>query len=141
MTIDITTFRHGTTNPTYDDNGRQVDSRAWEQMHRFECIEAVDFYNAYRNFDEKAYDTEQELQHKLFYIEEMSKVTLQNLDIKFGDYILEDGSGYWWKILNVSANEVFNNCYVVILRGQRLSNREHNMLVINTLSEQPPTGR
>ena len=38
MAKDVYIFRHGTTNPQYDDNGRQIDSTVWEQTNQFTCV-------------------------------------------------------------------------------------------------------
>lgn len=129
MALLITTFRHGTTDPQYDDNGRQLDSEIWEQIHTFECVEGVEFYNAYRNFDEKSHNTEQELKHKLFYIELHRQVQQVNIDIKFGDYVQEHPSGKCWKILSVAELEVMPSCITLIIRGQRLTGREQSRLI------------
>lgn len=136
MAFDISTYRHGTTHPEYDDNGRQVDSKYWELRHRFTCVEGSQFYNAYRNFSTVAHTTEQELQHKLFYIENIKQEQQRNLDVLFGDYLLEEHTGYWWKILSVVAQEFMPNCYIIIIRGQRLTNREESKVLIRTNDEE-----
>lgn len=143
MVLQITTFRHGTTNPQYDDNGRQIDSEIWEQMHTFECVEGVEFYNAYRNFDTIANTTEQELKHKLFYIELHKQTKQNNIDIKLGDYIQEHPSGLLWKILNVAENEILFGCTILIIRGQRLTNREQSKLNVRDehTADESHTGR
>lgn len=143
MVVSITTFRHGTTNPQYDDNGRQIDSQIWEQMHHFECVEAVEFYNAYRNFDTIANNTEQEQKHKLFYVELHRQTQQINIDIKLGDYVQEMPSGQLWKILNVAENEVMLGCTILIIRGQRLTNREQAKLNVRDAltADESHTGR
>lgn len=143
MVVDITTYRHGTTNPQYDENGRQIDSKVWEQMHHFSCIEAVEFYNAYRNFDTISHETEQELKHKLFYVELHSQKEQVNIDIKLGDYVRESPSGLFWKILNVAENEIMLGCTILIIRGQRLTNREQAKLNVRdeATADESHTGR
>lgn len=144
MPTNITTFRHGTTTPTYDDNGRQLDSNIWEQIHHFKCVDTAHFYNAYRNDEKENYDTEQEVQHKLFYVELYRQSEFENLDVKLGDYLLEgDKQGYWWKILGVSPQEIMPNCYILTIRGQRWSEREVSQLLVqNSATKQDkPTGR
>lgn len=143
MAKDVYIFRHGTTNPQYDDNGRQIDSTVWEQTNQFTCVEVVQFYNAYRNFSKNTYETEQELHHKLFYVEVWRQDQQRNYDIVLGDYIYEPDLGYWWKILAVSQKEVMPGCYYLIIRGQRLTSREEYKLRIRDAltADESHTGR
>lgn len=143
MSKTIYTFRHGTTNPQYDDNGRQLDSEIWEQTNRFDCVEVSQFYNAYRNFNTDAHETEQELNHKLFYIEVWRQAQQRNYDIVLGDYVFEPDLGYWWKILSVVQQEVMPNCYYLIIRGQRLTTREEYKLRVRDAmtADESHTGR
>lgn len=143
MSKTIYTFRHGTTNPQYDDNGRQLDSEIWEQTNRFDCVEVSQFYNAYRNFNTDTHETEQELNHKLFYIEVWRQAQQRNYDIVLGDYVFEPDLGYWWKILSVAQQEVMPNCYYLIIRGQRLTTREEYKLRVRDAmtADESHTGR
>ena len=143
MSKDVYIFRHGTTNPQYDDNGRQIDSTVWEQTNQFTCAEVTQFYNAYRNFNKDTYETEQELNHKLFYIYFFFFFLQGNYDIVLGDYIYESDLGLWWKILAVSYNEVMPNCYYLIIRGQRLTSREEYKLRVRDVltADESHTGR
>lgn len=131
MSIDITTYRKGTRNPHYDDNGRQIDSKFWEEIHTFKCVEHAMYYNSHKNNNLILNDTEQQKQYKLFYIELFNQKQNMNLDIKLGDYIKElNLGGYWWKILSLSQQEILNDCWVIILRAERLTGREVDRVLV-----------
>lgn len=134
--IALNIFRHGTTQPEYDRNGRQINSKEWDLVEHFDCSEHVMEWPSDRNTDIFIGEgsSEQEVIHKLFYIEIKCQDNQINLNIKHGDYIQEvNCNGYIWKLLAYSQQEVFDGCWVVMLRGQRLSNREIFRLGIQDL--------
>lgn len=139
MPFPIRVYRHGTTNPQYDQNGRQIDSRIWEEVAFFECVEHAEFYNAYKNNDVMSNETEQEKHNKLFYIEMYQQKQQNNFNVLLGDYLHEENChGYWWKILGTSQQEIMPNCWIMTLRGERLSNREIARLMIKDEPTEEP---
>lgn len=126
MGVDITVFRHGGTQPLYDDNGEEITACLWEQVANFACTEHVMKTGSSSGLSNTmTYGTEQERRYKTFYIEVRKQEQLRNYNVRLGDYINEDDcKDYWWKVLGINEIEVTCNCWWLIIKGEWLTSRE-----------------
>lgn len=127
MGVDVIVYRHGGTQPSYDENGEQIDACLWEEVAHFFCAEHVmKAGNISRGLtNTMTYGTEQERLYKTFYIEVRKQDQLRNFNVRNGDYINEeDCKDYWWKVLGTNEIEVTCNCWWLIIKGERLTSRE-----------------
>lgn len=128
--IDISIYRQGGTNSSFDENGERLDACIWDNVASFECVEHS-WKQPSSQHNTLGYGTEQERQQKTFYIEIKNQAQKRNIDIQLGDYLHEDScSGYWWKILGVAEQEILCNCWWLIIFGERLTGREQMELRI-----------
>lgn len=126
MGVDITVYRHGGTEPLYDENGEEQTACLWEQVANFKCTEHVMKTGSSGGLSNTiTYGTEQERRYKTFYIEVRKQNQLRNFNVRLGDYINEDDcKDYWWKVLGVNEIEVNCNCWWLIIKGEWLTSRE-----------------
>lgn len=126
MGVDITVYRHGGTEPLYDENGEEQTACLWEQVANFKCTEHVMRPGGSNGLtNTMTYGTEQEKLYKTFYVEVRKQNQLRNFNVRNGDYINEDDcKDYWWKVLGTYEVEIHCNCWWLVIKGERLTSRE-----------------